>query len=47
MREASRTRGIDGALQGYGVDVVLGPGSGPLYKIAAAAGKTCAFLCMV
>ena len=39
MRELSRTLGIDGALRGYDVDVLLGPGSGPLYKISAAAGK--------
>ena len=39
LRELSRTHGIDGALQAYDVDVLLGPGSGPLYKISAAAGE--------
>lgn len=40
LREMSRSKGIDEVLREYGVDVILGPGSGPLYKIAAAAGDT-------
>jgi len=37
MRDKSRTHGIDGALKDHDVDVLLGPGSGPLYMLAAAA----------
>ncbi|MCJ1313133.1 hypothetical protein MMC25_006810 [Agyrium rufum] len=44
MRRLSRTHGIDGALEEHDVDVLLGPDSGPLYKIAAAAGYPMATL---
>lgn len=40
MRELGRAQGIDGVLKTHAVDVILGPGSGPLYSVAAAAGKT-------
>ena len=39
LHQLSRKHGIDGALRIYDVDVLLGPGNGPLYKICAAAGK--------
>ena len=39
MREASRANGIDKALQGNDVDVLLGPGGGILYSLSAAAGE--------
>lgn len=38
LRQLSREEGIDAILRDYDVDIVLGPGSGPLYDIAAAAG---------
>lgn len=39
MREASRIHGIDGILKDHNVDVIIGPGSGTLYSVAAAAGE--------
>ena len=41
IRLGSRSGGIDGVLQDYNVDVILGPGNGPLYTLAAAAGRSC------
>ena len=40
MRKTSRANGIDKALQENGVYVLLGPGSGTLYSLSAAAGKS-------
>ena len=40
MREASRANGIDKALRENDVDVLLGPGSGTLYSLSAAAGES-------
>ncbi|CAD6576880.1 MAG: hypothetical protein ASARMPRED_007930 [Alectoria sarmentosa] len=44
MREAGRANGIDKALQENDVDVLLGPGSGTLYSLSAAAGYPIATL---
>ncbi len=38
-RKACGTDGIDKALEENGVDVIIGPGDGPLFNIVGGAGK--------
>lgn len=38
-RTACGTNGIDKALEENGVDVIIGPGDGPLFDLVAGAGE--------